>query len=258
MCSLLGSGNSFVQLCGVAPVATKWTTVKNRARVEMRYFPYSYRSAICSAGLLSVICFLYLRSTNMDSESNDLSHELLDSRDAARQPAFSDELQANILDFYEVPEHDALHINWRHAVNSRKKLASALADETVHMLECDVILSAEDSVPICAHPPQTQSDLTVLSLLETLLAAGTKKGLKLDFKQFEAVRATLSIIGSRRFRNELRVPIWFNADVLSGPGGLLTPHIDARKFLQECLSTFRWATFSLGWTTGDGSRANSK
>lgn len=50
------------------------------------------------------------------------------------------------------------------------------------MIEADVILSdSEPKEPIMAHPPDTDSDITLKEWLEAL--KGHHKGIKLDFKR---------------------------------------------------------------------------
>lgn len=55
----------------------------------------------------------------------------------------------------------------------------------VHMVEADVLLRGGrggDGDPIMAHPPETDSDITLQEWLEEM--AGTDKGIKLDFKRY--------------------------------------------------------------------------
>lgn len=48
---------------------------------------------------------------------------------------------------------------------------------------------------------------------------------------------------------QLNFPIWFNADILSGPGSSKEP-LPPDIFLHHCQSYFPFFTLSLGWTTG--------
>lgn len=53
------------------------------------------------------------------------------------------------------------------------------------MVEADVLLRGGrggDGDPIMAHPPETDSDITLQEWLEEM--AGTDKGIKLDFKRY--------------------------------------------------------------------------
>jgi hypothetical protein len=50
-------------------------------------------------------------------------------------------------------------------------------------------------------------------------------------------------------QDRMNIPLWFNADLLSGPGGG-EPVFDPKAFLADCTSAFPSATLSLGWTTG--------
>lgn len=66
------------------------------------------------------------------------------------------------------------------------------------MLEADVVLgklktsTKEEDIPIMAHPPNNQSDLSLKEFLQTV--NGKKKGAKLDFKTSEAFEASAEIL----------------------------------------------------------------
>eukprot|EP00076_Gallus_gallus_P035186 XP_025000724.1 protein FAM151A isoform X5 [Gallus gallus] len=80
---------------------------------------------------------------------------------------------------------DGAEIRWWHAANSRRRAREA-ARSAVHMVEADVLLRGGrggDGDPIMAHPPETDSDITLQEWLEEM--AGTDKGIKLDFKRHE-------------------------------------------------------------------------
>ncbi|NXJ28675.1 F151B protein, partial [Dicrurus megarhynchus] len=99
--------------------------------------------------------------------------------------------------------------------------------------------------PIMAHPPDTDSDITLQEWLAEMVS--TDKGIKLDFKSLGAVGPSLELLG--RLRQRLARPVWLNADVLPGPRGSRAP-LDARAFLGAVTSCCPHATLSLGWTTG--------
>lgn len=50
------------------------------------------------------------------------------------------------------------------------------------MVEADVLLRGGDGDPILAHPPDTDSDITLREWLAQM--ASTDKGIKLDFKRY--------------------------------------------------------------------------
>lgn len=52
-----------------------------------------------------------------------------------------------------------------------------------------------------------------------------------------------------KVRDQLKGPVWINADILPGPGGTATP-LDARAFLQAVALKGEGDVLSLGWTTG--------
>ncbi|TRZ17046.1 hypothetical protein HGM15179_010036 [Zosterops borbonicus] len=115
----------------------------------------------------------------------------------------------------------------------------------VHMVEVDVLLRGGDGDPILAHPPDTDSDITLQEWLAQMV--GTNKGIKLDFKSLAAVRPSLELLG--QVGQSLDRPVWLNGDILPGPCGSRAP-LDARAFLDTVTSSCPDATLSLGWTTG--------
>lgn len=50
------------------------------------------------------------------------------------------------------------------------------------MVEVDVLLQGGDGDPILAHPPDTDSDITLEEWLALMVS--TNKGIKLDFKRY--------------------------------------------------------------------------
>jgi len=141
---------------------------------------------------------------------------------------------------------DVSSVIWSHATNSQQDLDAALADATM-MIEADVSLG-EGGVPIMAHPPANTSDLTLHKFLTDVIAATAdgeaRKGVKLDFKDIEAVQTSLAMVGQM----EITIPLWLNANVLRGPGDSKAP-VDADRFLSLCREHLPRATLSLGWTT---------
>ena len=118
-----------------------------------------------------------------------------------------------------------------------------MADDSIHMVECDVLLGP-DGRPILAHPPATTSDADLPLLLGALERSGGGKGLKLDFKDPRAVPPVLQML-----RGAAVAEVWLNADVLAGPGGG-APAFNAGEFVRECTAAVPAATLSLGWTVG--------
>uniref|UniRef100_A0A8C5TN76 Family with sequence similarity 151 member B n=1 Tax=Malurus cyaneus samueli TaxID=2593467 RepID=A0A8C5TN76_9PASS len=114
----------------------------------------------------------------------------------------------------------------------------------VHMVEADVLLRAGSGVPILAHPPDTDSDITLQEWLAEM--ASTNKGIKLDFKSLDAVGPSLELLG--QLGQHLDRPVWLNGDILPGPHASHAP-LDARTFLATVTSSCPEATLSLGWTT---------
>lgn len=66
------------------------------------------------------------------------------------------------------------------------------------MLEADVVVGKlknspkDEDIPIMAHPPDNQSDLSLKDFLQAV--NGSKMGAKLDFKTSEAFEASIEIL----------------------------------------------------------------
>ncbi|XP_076855115.1 protein FAM151B [Brachyhypopomus gauderio] len=140
---------------------------------------------------------------------------------------------------------DAADITWYHAANSKDKINEAIKGPA-QMIEADVLLRGHDpQEPIMAHPPLTDSDITLQEWLGAV--ENSNKGIKLDFKSLPAVEPSMALLEEARAR--LKGPVWLNADVLPGPGGKATP-LDAQAFLQAVALGAQEDVLSLGWTTG--------
>lgn len=157
----------------------------------------------------------------------------------------SDDTLAYFLNLNQIKRRDAAEVKWSHAVNSRSRLSQALADSS-HMLEADVIMRGHDpKEPVMAHPPDTDSDITLKEWLEAVKTH--VKGIKLDFKSMEAVSPSVALL--EVVLAELSCPVWINADILSGPGGRATP-LEPQDFLSAVKILPTHTVLSLGWTTG--------
>lgn len=118
------------------------------------------------------------------------------------------------------------------------------------MIEADVLLRASDGTPIMAHPPKTDSDLSLAEFIKRTI--GSKKGIKLDFKTAAVVEPSLKILIEETISHQqVHNPIWLNADILPGPcqSGSVCHPVDPQKFLPLCTKYFSSATLSIGWTT---------
>ncbi|KAK3863553.1 hypothetical protein Pcinc_030703 [Petrolisthes cinctipes] len=162
----------------------------------------------------------------------------------------------NVIDFFPEINDDLSLVRWAHGVNSHIKLVDSLNDPLVMMLEADVLAGTlEDSVdtspvPIMAHPPDTESDLTLAMWIEAVIAAnkeGKKKGVKLDFKDLSIVQESLKTLEC--YASQINFPLWLNADILPGPVDSTTTPLAPNEFLSHCVRYFPLATLSLGWTT---------
>ncbi|XP_061842565.1 protein FAM151B [Nerophis lumbriciformis] len=145
----------------------------------------------------------------------------------------------------QIKKNDASQIIWCHAVNSRSRLNKALNGPT-HMIEADILMRGCDpKEPIMAHPPDTDSDITLKEWLERVRLHN--KGVKLDFKSLEAVSLSTSML--QEVLSQVRVPVWVNADILTGPGGQKAP-LEPQAFLSIVRTLPSNVVLSIGWTTG--------
>lgn len=128
------------------------------------------------------------------------------------------------------------------------------------MLEADILMgttpASDDILPIMAHPPNVTSDLSFQGFLSTVLMENNelknKKGIKLDFKDIEAVEPVLRMLEREFEHGKLTFPVWLNADVLKGPVDATKNPINATRFLSLVKKYLPAATLSLGWTTRYG------
>ncbi|XP_063996769.1 protein FAM151B [Pogoniulus pusillus] len=163
------------------------------------------------------------------------------------QGVWSQEAVDHFLRLQRIGARDGAAVKWFHAANSKARAVEA-ARSDVHMIEADVLLrggKGGNGDPVMAHPPETDSDITLQEWLEEIF--NTDKGIKLDFKSLEAVKPSLELL--EHMKQHLRRPVWINADILPGPNGN-SAAVDAKRFLDTVTSFFPNITLSLGWTTG--------
>ena len=135
-----------------------------------------------------------------------------------------------------------------HAVNSRERLDRFLADRRINAFEADVswgFVSGAPGVllPIMAHPPSEESDLTFDDWLARVQEGD--RVVKVDIKDQATNRAVLDVLAASDLP---RARLIVNADVVPGPGGdppVFSPDdaIDWRRRLGEVV-------VSIGCTTG--------
>ncbi|NXR14937.1 F151B protein, partial [Semnornis frantzii] len=97
---------------------------------------------------------------------------------------WSQEAVDHFLKFQRIGARDGAAIRWFHAANSKARVVEA-ARSDVHMIEADVLLrggKGGNGDPVMAHPPETDSDITLQEWLEEIV--NTDKGIKLDFKRY--------------------------------------------------------------------------
>lgn len=208
------------------------------------------------------------------------------------------------------------NMNWSHSTCSMKSLKKALIDDNISAIEVDIVMGyvkpSEDSptivrdpsvdtsmdattkasghdtesegsegynklIPIMAHPPLKESDLTMKIFLyhttyinsiatnddkcnNNIIQRKLKKHIKLDFKEMETIQPTLETIRNMDItfnnnNNESKNDniIFLNADILPGPAMRYEPIINSDLFLQLCIDYVNEDTtpyaLSLGWRT---------
>ncbi|XP_060821750.1 protein FAM151B isoform X1 [Bombus pascuorum] len=169
-------------------------------------------------------------------------------------------VSVDVATFFPNIKGNLTKIVWEHAVNSKEKLDNALASDKIMMLEADVTLgilngtsSNNTQIPIMAHPPATESNLTLEDFLNTVIRQNVTKGIKLDFKSIDAFNASKPIL--EKVRNNIKFPVFLNADILSGPVNATTKEVEAETFVKQA-KTFPEYTLSVGWTTRYGTKDN--
>ncbi|XP_024654884.1 protein FAM151B [Maylandia zebra] len=179
--------------------------------------------------LILIVCFIFYVLWNLKGKTGGMRDQTLDY-------FFSRSFITRI---------DAAEVSWSHAANSRSRLAEALTGPSL-MIEADIVLRGRDpKEPIMAHPPDTDSDITLREWLEGVKEYG--KGIKLDFKSMEAVSTSLVLL--QEVLTEPYRPVWINADIFSGPGGQIGP-LEHHTFLSVVTHLPSHTVLSLGWTTG--------
>ncbi|XP_052896586.1 protein FAM151B isoform X1 [Anopheles moucheti] len=152
-------------------------------------------------------------------------------------------------------------VTWAHAVNDAEFLTRVLASD-IQFIEADISLgylnddvNKEHEIPIMAHPPATESDISLETFLTRILQYNREvaketskvKGVKLDFKSIGAFESAIDIIRSNYDMNSFAT--WINADILPGPvDNTATIPVDSTRFFTAARRLGK-ATLSIGWTT---------
>lgn len=177
---------------------------------------------------------------------------------------------ADINKFFPQIKGDLSNIIWAHAVNSQEYLQQTLRNDEIMMMEADVVygylIDSPNKMAVMAHSVDDTSDLSLDMFLQQIdafnekadISIGKGKGLKLDFKSLEAVKASLDSITKY---NKGKYPFWLNADILPGPNyekneAIKIKPVDPEGFL-SAVKNFTNSILSLGWTTNLTSASQS-
>uniref|UniRef100_A0A7S4QC85 Menorin-like domain-containing protein n=1 Tax=Ditylum brightwellii TaxID=49249 RepID=A0A7S4QC85_9STRA len=152
------------------------------------------------------------------------------------------------------------HQSWAHSTCTVAELTKAIQDDSITAIESDILMGTDTSSsstsskqPIMAHPPERTSDLSFTTFME--MTSSCNKHLKLDIKEKECIPPILTTLKKENTKDAM---IYFNADILPGPGVRGTVPIPPPAFLQPCLEFLETQppqtaqshyAFSLGWRT---------
>jgi hypothetical protein len=120
------------------------------------------------------------------------------------------------------------------------------------MLEADVILRGQGTpnqtdIPVMAHPPATDSDITLEEWVERVLSHHSIKGIKLDFKGTDVLEPAMKVL--QRYKERFVQPVWLNADIFEGPNSPTSSPVNHTEFERIVGGYFPESTWSIGWTT---------
>ncbi|VEN40183.1 unnamed protein product [Callosobruchus maculatus] len=163
---------------------------------------------------------------------------------------------STMTDFFPEVYGNVSLVTWAHAVNNQAYLTKTLADGRIMMIEADISEGIESNssdklIPIMAHPPNRESDLSLESFLEQITnqpKSTIRQGVKLDFKSLAALEMSIGIIN---YYNKETFPLWINADILPGPINSTVKPVNPYRFL-ELSKKLGNVVLSLGWTTHYG------
>ena len=159
----------------------------------------------------------------------------------------SDITENKVMEYFKL--RDGIEIKFAHAVNSQSKLNSSLDDQSILVLEADVLMDKTKNEPIMAHPPATSSDLSLKEFLTKVASFETPKGIKLDFKEIEVVQPSLEILKQLKKTFKIMPLIMLNADILEGPDKPARLPVNATEFIRLCQLYDPTSILSPGWTT---------
>jgi hypothetical protein len=183
-----------------------------------------------------------------DIDENDLDiplARLLESISEEHSPLQRRSCSSSMLDL--LPEF----VVWAHGVNTPSQLHHALRDGT-NFIEADVCWNTVAAVPVMRHSsfsarPLSQ-EFTFTEFVRTFITCNFKVlGLKLDFKSGASILPCMRVLHDCQFH----LPIWLNADICKGPGGL-EPSVAPREVFETIHMDFVKSldlTLSIGWTT---------
>jgi len=127
--------------------------------------------------------------------------------------------------------------------SSTQEPESALPETFMYEADLNQELSCATSgqlLPVCVGNRKSRRTTDAIPGLRM------RKGIKLDFKQWDCVEPAIKHLRNVRAVERLKGHLWLNADVFAGPGALITP-LDAWQFVRLCAENLPEAVLSLGW-----------
>lgn len=156
---------------------------------------------------------------------------------------------------------DVTKVTFAHGVNSQAELTASLNENSVQMLEADIVMGVlkgtNETTAIMAHPPANESDLSFAMFLNQTIeynknrTLDERKGIKLDFKEFEAAEISIPMLKNQDPKL-IQFPIWINADILPGPVNASQSKVEGKALIKLQIDNAPNSTLSIGWSTRFG------
>ncbi|XP_055295876.1 protein FAM151B-like isoform X2 [Sitodiplosis mosellana] len=210
--------------------------------------PISHGSSICCGNLAEV---KWAHAVN--------------SHDELQQALTNDKVQmieADVVFGYHVPKPETTKPDDNKPVGGKPEATKAKANEgdgkpasPAASEGSSAGSSTPAKIPILAHPPTDKSDLSLEEFLDAVVAYNmdaqtankSVKGVKLDFKQIEALKSAVQSWKPKDLKH-----LWINADIITGPGKAAGDEVNAKEFFGAVLDAKENLvnkTLSIGWTT---------
>jgi len=150
----------------------------------------------------------------------------------------------SVRDYWPEVSEDLTLVQWKHSINTKELLVTALEDNTM-MIGADITIDKDKQTVMKNSTFKLENFMD--SVIKAIDSKNVKKGLKFNFASVDAVEPALKVIAS--YEDKITFPLWLQANIIAGPGSDVVP-VDPDQFLSLCSKYLPWATLSVGWTTG--------